>query len=81
MRILDDDHGVSIRTVSLYLTRDECVRLIERLLGLIDKPGSHFHFNDEAMRELSASIYDEAAVARGEVSHYNALERTMFKDG
>ena len=80
MRLLDDEHGVPTQRVSLYLTPEECRRLIASLSKLLTQPGEHFHLADDGTREISASLYEEEAVQSGDFGRYNKLEQKMFEE-
>ena len=82
MRLLDNSHRKPTRTVALYLTSFEAERLMDRLGWLLAHPGDHFHMKDDAGREISASIYDEAALRDpARKARYNRIEREMFDAG
>ena len=82
MRLLDNIHGKPTQNAALYLTSSEVETLKERLGWLLAHPSEHFHLEDNAGREISASIYEDAALRDpARKARYNQLEREMFDEG
>jgi hypothetical protein len=80
VRILDNKAELSMKNISIFLTKAEASELLDTIEELIknsDKDGYHLHLNDEEYsHEVTFSIYSEK-----NIKSYNArTQRLLIED-
>ncbi|MHA1740220.1 MAG: hypothetical protein ACTSWD_16630 [Candidatus Heimdallarchaeota archaeon] len=82
MRILNFYNKKSLKSVALYLTKNEAIQFKENLEDILSNPEApkHHHIYDllNPTREISFSIITEQKLQN--TKHYNKIEQKILKE-